>query len=448
MRAVNIIAKKRDGAPLSRSEIAHFVQGYTRGEVQDYQAAAWLMAICCRGMNRREISDLTLEMAHSGDLLDLTDVAPNAVDKHSTGGVGDKVSLVVGPIVASLGLPVAKMSGRGLGFSGGTLDKLESINGFRADLTTQEFLDQVGAINLVISGQSLSLAPADGKLYALRDVTGTVPCLPLIASSIMSKKLASGAKSIVLDVKAGKGAFMRTVEEALRLAETMVEIGYDAGRKVTALISDMNQPLGWAVGNALELREAIDTLHEGGPSDFRQHCLVVASELLLLGNVAASSDAALDKAQNALGSGAAWEKFVLLVKAQGGDLRQVEDPEKLAKAPLVRATPAPQSGFLGGLDAGEVGLAAVELGAGRARKGDPIDHTVGVVVHYKVGDFVEAGTPLFTIHANDEAKHATAEKRLLAAHTFSDQPVEPYPLFYRRISSSQILGRRAQSEIN
>jgi pyrimidine-nucleoside phosphorylase len=448
MRAVNIIAKKRDGAPLSRSEIAHFVQGYTRGEVQDYQAAAWLMAICCRGMNRREISDLTLEMAHSGDLLDLTDVAPNAVDKHSTGGVGDKVSLVVGPIVASLGLPVAKMSGRGLGFSGGTLDKLESINGFRADLTTQEFLDQVGAINLVISGQSLSLAPADGKLYALRDVTGTVPCLPLIASSIMSKKLASGAKSIVLDVKAGKGAFMRTVEEALRLAETMVEIGYDAGRKVTALISDMNQPLGWAVGNALELREAIDTLHEGGPSDFRQHCLVVASELLLLGNVAASSDAALDKAQNALGSGAAWEKFVLLVKAQGGDLRQVEDPEKLAKAPLVRATPAPQSGFLGGLDAGEVGLAAVELGAGRARKGDPIDHTVGVVVHYKVGDFVEAGTPLFTIHANDEAKQATAEKRLLAAHTFSDQPVEPYPLFYRRISSSQILGRRAQSEIN
>jgi pyrimidine-nucleoside phosphorylase len=448
MRAVNIIAKKRDGAPLSRSEIAHFVQGYTRGEVQDYQAAAWLMAICCRGMNRREISDLTLEMAHSGDLLDLTDVAPNAVDKHSTGGVGDKVSLVVGPIVASLGLPVAKMSGRGLGFSGGTLDKLESINGFRADLTTREFLDQVGAINLVISGQSLSLAPADGKLYALRDVTGTVPCLPLIASSIMSKKLASGAKSIVLDVKAGKGAFMRTVEEALRLAETMVEIGYDAGRKVTALISDMNQPLGWAVGNALELREAIDTLHEGGPSDFRQHCLVVASELLLLGNVAASSDAALDKAQNALGSGAAWEKFVLLVKAQGGDLRQVEDPEKLAKAPLVRATPAPQSGFLGGLDAGEVGLAAVELGAGRARKGDPIDHTVGVVVHYKVGDFVEAGTPLFTIHANDEAKHATAEKRLLAAHTFSDQPVEPYPLFYRRISSSQILGRRAQSEIN
>jgi pyrimidine-nucleoside phosphorylase len=448
MRAVNIIAKKRDGAPLSRSEIAHFVQGYTRGEVQDYQAAAWLMAICCRGMNRREISDLTLEMAHSGDLLDLTDVAPNAVDKHSTGGVGDKVSLVVGPIVASLGLPVAKMSGRGLGFSGGTLDKLESINGFRADLTTREFLDQVGAINLVISGQSLSLAPADGKLYALRDVTGTVPCLPLIASSIMSKKLASGAKSIVLDVKAGKGAFMRTVEEALRLAETMVEIGYDAGRKVTALISDMNQPLGWAVGNALELREAIDTLHEGGPSDFRQHCLVVASELLLLGNVAASSDAALDKAQNALGSGAAWEKFVLLVKAQGGDLRQVEDPEKLAKAPLVRATPAPQSGFLGGLDAGEVGLAAVELGAGRARKGDPIDHTVGVVVHYKVGDFVEAGTPLFTIHANDEAKQATAEKRLLAAHTFSDQPVEPYPLFYRRISSSQILGRRAQSEIN
>jgi pyrimidine-nucleoside phosphorylase len=448
MRAVDIIAKKRDGGHLSRNEIAHFVQGYARGEVADYQAAAWLMAICCRGMNRQEICDLTLEMAHSGDLLELTDVAPNAVDKHSTGGVGDKVSLVVGPIVASLGLPVAKMSGRGLGFSGGTLDKLESIYGFRADLTTREFLDQLGAIGLVISGQSLSLAPADGKLYALRDVTGTVPCLPLIASSIMSKKLASGAKSIVLDVKAGKGAFMRSEEEALRLAETMVEIGYDAGRKVTALISDMNQPLGWAVGNALELREAIDTLHEGGPTDFRQHCLVVAAELLRLGNVATSSDVALEKAQNALGSGAAWEKFVSFVTAQGGDVRQVDDPEMLGKAQLIRATPAPKSGYLGALDAREVGLAAVGLGAGRARKGDPIDHTVGIVVHYKVGDFVEAGTPLFTIHANNEEKHAAAEKRLLAAHAFSDHPVERYPLFYRRISSSQILGRRVHSEIN
>jgi pyrimidine-nucleoside phosphorylase len=442
MRTIDIIAKKRDGGELTREEIAFFVQGYTRGEIPDYQAAAWLMAIYWRGMSRRETADLTLEMAHSGDMLDLSQVAPNAVDKHSTGGVGDKVSLVVVPLVAALGLPVAKMSGRGLSFSGGTLDKLESMRGFRADLTTQEFLAQVRQVGLVISGQSLELAPADGKLYALRDVTATVACLPLIASSIMSKKLAGGARAILLDVKTGKGAFMQSEAEALRLAETLVEIGYDAGRQVTALISDMNQPLGYAVGNALELREAIDTLHEGGPADYRQHCLVIAAELLRLGGVATSSDEGLEKAQAALASGAAWEKFLALVRAQGGDVRQVENPDLLPHARLVQATPAPRSGYLAELDARQVGLAAVELGAGRARKGDPIDYAVGVIVHYKVGEYVEAGTPLFTVHANDEAKLAAAEARLLAAHTFSDEPVPPYPLFYRRLSSSAILGRR------
>jgi pyrimidine-nucleoside phosphorylase len=444
MRAVDIIVKKRHGGELTHQEIAFFIQGYTHGEIPDYQVAAWLMAICCRGMSRRETSNLTLEMAHSGDVLDLSQVAPRAVDKHSTGGVGDKVSLVVVPLVASLGLPVAKMSGRGLHFSGGTLDKLESIDGFRADLTTEEFLDQVRQVGLVISGQSLTLAPADGKLYALRDVTGTVACLPLIASSIMSKKLASGAQAMVLDVKVGKGAFMKTEQEALRLAETMVEIGYDAGRQVTALISDMNQPLGWAVGNALELREAIDTLHEGGPGDFREHCLVVAAELLRLGGVVTSTDAGLEKAQMALASGAAWEKLVALVEAQGGDVRQVENPDLLPQARLVQATPTPKSGYLAEIDAQEVGLAAVDLGAGRTRKGEAIDHAVGVILHYKVGDSVEKNTPLFTIHANDEQKLAAAEARLLAAHNFSDEPVEPYPLFYRRVSSTGIMGRRKQ----
>jgi pyrimidine-nucleoside phosphorylase len=364
------------------------------------------------------------------------------VDKHSTGGVGDKVSLVVVPLVAALGLPVAKMSGRGLGFSGGTLDKLESIRGFRADLATHEFLDQVRQVGLVISGPSLDLAPADGKLYALRDVTATVPCLPLIASSIMSKKIAGGAHAILLDVKMGQGAFMQTEEEALHLAETMVAIGYDVGRQVTALISDMNQPLGWAVGNALELREAIDTLHEGGPGDFREHCLVVAAELSQLGGVAASTNQGLEQAQTALSSGAAWEKLVALVRAQGGDVSQIENPDHLPHARLVQATPAPRSGYLAELDARQVGLAAVALGAGRARKEEAIDHAVGVVVHYKVGEYVEAGTPLFTVHANDETRLAEAETRLLAAHTFSNEPVEPYPLFYRRVSSSAILGRR------
>ena len=443
MRAVDIIVKKRDGGELTRNEIAHIVRGYADGKVPDYQAAAWLMAVFLRGMNAREVHDLTLEMAQSGDMLSLDIIAPTATDKHSTGGVGDKVSLVVAPLVASLGLPVAKMSGHGLGFSGGTLDKLESISGFRTDLSTEEFLDQLQKVGLVVSGQSLTLAPADGKLYELRDVTGTVPSLPLIASSIMSKKIASGAKTIVLDVKTGKGAFMKTEKEAIRLAEVMVEIGYDAGRNVTALISDMNQPLGWAVGNALELREAIDTLHEGGPPDFRQHCLVVSAELLHLGGMAPTTDAALEIAQAALASGAAWEKFVALVRAQGGDVRVVENPDLLPQARFVQATPAPKSGYLAELDAEKVGLATVDLGAGRTKKGDAVDHAVGVIVHYKVGEFVESDTPLFTIHANDRSALASAEKKTLSAHRFSEHPVEPYPLFYRRISSREILGRRS-----
>jgi pyrimidine-nucleoside phosphorylase len=434
MRAIDVIAKKRDGGELSREEIEFFVQGYTQGEIADYQAAAWLMAVYLQGMTDRETNDLTAAMAHSGDVLDLKDVAPFAVDKHSTGGVGDKVSLVVAPLVAACGMPVAKVTGRGLGFSGGTVDKLESIPGYRTDLSEAEFKAQLKEIGIVLTGQSADLAPADRKLYALRDATGTIDCIPLIVSSIMSKKLAAGADAIVLDVKTGNGAFMKTLEDAEALAEAMVRLGSQAGRRVVALISDMNQPLGWAVGNALEVREAISTLHESGPADFREHCMVVAAEMLMLGGKADDANAALTLALETLASGAAWRKFRQLVEAQGGDVHYIEEPDRLPKARLIEPVPAPRSGYLAGVNAAEVGMAVVELGGGRVKKGDPIDHSVGVIVHYKVGDLVQKDTPLFTIHADDEAKLAAARERVLAAHTFSNAPVQRLPLFYRRVA--------------
>lgn len=445
MHAVDIIAKKRNGIELSREEIEFFVQGYTRGKVPDYQAAAWLMAVCLRGMTDRETHDLTLTMAYSGDVLDLKDIAPFAVDKHSTGGVGDKVSLVVAPLVAACGLPVAKMTGRGLGFSGGTVDKLESIPGYRADLSVAEFKAQLEEIGIVLTGQSADLAPADRKLYALRDVTATVESIPLIVGSIMSKKLAAGADAIVLDVKMGNGAFMKTPEDAEALAQAMVRLGSQAGRRVVALISDMNQPLGWAVGNALEVREAINTLHEGGPADLREHCLVVAAEMLALGGKPppqspptlggkAGTSEALTLASETLASGAAWRKFRELVEAQGGDVRYVDEPARLPQARLIESVPSPRGGYLTGVNAAEVGKAVVELGGGREEINDLIDHSVGVLVHHKVGDLVQKSTPLFTVHANDEAKLAAARERVLAAHVFSDEPVRRLPLFYRRFA--------------
>jgi pyrimidine-nucleoside phosphorylase len=435
MHATDIIAKKRDGGELSQEEIEFFIQGYTRGDIPDYQASAWLMAVYLQGMSERETRDLTLAMAHSGDTLDLKDVVPFAVDKHSTGGVGDKVSLVVAPLVAACGMPVAKMTGHGLGFSGGTVDKLESIPGYRTDLSDAEFKAQLTQVGIVLTGQSADLAPADRKLYGLRDVTATVESMPLIISSIMSKKLAAGTDAIVLDVKTGHGAFMKTLEDAEALAEALVRLGKQAGRRVVALISDMNQPLGWAVGNALELREAIVTLHEGGPADFREHCMVVAAEMLLLGGKAADTSSALTLALETLSSGAAWRKFREMVEAQGGDVRTIEDPDLLPQAELIKPVPAPRSGYLSGLNAAEAGLAVVDLGGGRRKKGDPIDHSVGVIVHYKVGDLVQKDTPLFTIYANDPERLAAAEERMLAAHAFSDTPVQRLPLFYRRIAS-------------
>jgi pyrimidine-nucleoside phosphorylase len=336
--------------------------------------------------------------------------------------------------VAACGLPVAKMTGRGLGFTGGTVDKLESIPGYRTDLSDAEFRAQLEAIGVVLTGQSADLAPADRKLYALRDVTATVSSIPLIVSSIMSKKIAAGADGIVLDVKVGHGAFMKTLESAEELAEAMVHLGTEAGRRVVALISDMNQPLGWAVGNALEVKEAINLLHEGGPADLREHCLVVAAEMLVLSGKVADASDALTLALETLSSGAAWQKFKELVEAQGGDVRAIEEPERLPQAKLIEPVPAPRSGYLAELNAVEVGEAVVELGGGREKKGDPIDHSVGVVVHYKVGDLVQKGTPLFTVHASDEEKLAGARERVLAAHSFSDMPVQRLPIFYKRVA--------------
>jgi len=435
LRAVDIITKKRDGGELSQAEINFFIEGLTSGAVPDYQAAAWAMAVYFKGMTARETTHLTLAMAASGDVLDLSDTVPLAVDKHSTGGVGDKVTLVVEPLVASCGVPVGKMSGRGLSFSGGTIDKLESIPGFRVALTTAEFKQQLRKIGVVLTGQSGNLAPADGKLYALRDVTGTVNSIPLIASSVMSKKIAGGAQAIVLDVKVGTGAFMPNLAEATKLAAAMVAIGKHAGRKAVALISDMNQPLGHAVGNALEVREAIDTLHGGGPADFREHCLEVAAHLLVLAKHSRTPKAARVELVAALDGGAAWAKFKQLVAAQGGDVGVVEHPERLATASLIEVVAAPRTGWLRQIDAREIGLSAVDLGAGRATKADAIDHAVGLVIHHKVGDRVKKGEPLFTVHANDAGRLAAAKKRVLAAHVFSPRAVKPLPLFYKTLKS-------------
>lgn len=433
MRAVDIIVKKRDGEELSREEIGFFVQGFTRGDIPDYQVAAWAMAVLLNGMTDRETTDLTLAMANSGETLDLSSVVAIAVDKHSTGGVGDKTTLVVEPVVASCGLPVGKMSGRGLGFSGGTLDKMESIPGYRTNLSREEFMAQLGRIGLVLTGQSGDLAPADGKLYALRDVTGTVQSIPLIASSVMSKKIAAGAQAIVLDVKVGVGAFMKTLPDAERLSKLMVAIGKLSGRRVVALLSDMNQPLGCAVGNGLELREAIDTLHGAGPEDFREHCLTVAGHMLTLGNRVKTIAEGRQMAEEALSNGKGWSMFRTLVQAQGGNVQYVDEPERLPKATLVETVSSPRSGWLSMIDAREVGEAAVELGAGRAKKTDLIDYAVGFVIHHKVGEHVKAGEALFTIHANDPARMEEARERVLQAHGWSDKVCQPLPLFYNVI---------------
>jgi pyrimidine-nucleoside phosphorylase len=430
MKAVDIIIKKRDKQELSKEEINFFIQGIANNEIPDYQAAAWAMAVLLNDMTDQETTDLTMAMAHSGQMIDLSHVIPNEVDKHSTGGVGDKTTLVVEPTVSACGLPVAKMSGRGLGFSGGTLDKMESIPGFRTQLSEEEFIHLLKTTGLVLAGQTADLAPADGKLYALRDVTGTVPSIPLIASSIMSKKIAGGAHAIVLDVKVGLGAFMKNLEDARQLSRLMVSIGKLSGRKVVAILSDMNQPLGNAVGNALEVKEAIATLHGHGPADFTAHCVEVASTMLVVGGKAANLEEARKTVEQTLASGRSWEQFRKLVINQGGDVAYVDDPEKLAKAPFIEVVPAPRDGYIQEINAQVVGETSVDLGAGRVKKDDPIDSAVGIIIQHKVGDQVKEGEPLFTIHANDPKKLAAARERLLGAHVIENQACAPLPLFY------------------
>lgn len=434
MRAIDIITKKRDGGELTAEEVGFFVRGITTGEIPDYQASAWAMAVLFRGMTLRETTDLTLALARSGGQLDLAGVAPGAVDKHSTGGVGDKTTLVVGPIAAACGIPFIKMSGRGLGASGGTIDKLESIPGFRTALSREEILERVRTVGLVVCSQTEELAPADGKLYALRDVTGTVPSLPLIAASVMSKKIAAGAPAIVLDVKAGSGAFMPTVAEAVQLARWMVRIGLRAGRRTVALVSGMFQPLGNAVGNALEVREAIETLNGGGPEDFRRHCVTIAAHMLRLSGRAPDLRSGQLMAEESLHGGGAMAKFRALLASQGGDESICADPGMLPSAPNRSTLAAESSGFLARADAGIIGAASVRLGAGRARKGDAVDPSVGFVLHAKVGDRVRKGDPLCEIHASSPESLAQAAEELRPAFAIRRAKVERLPLFYRTIS--------------
>jgi len=433
MRMIDIIEKKRDGRELTTAEIHWFINGVTQDTIPDYQSSALMMAIYIQGMNRRETVDLTLAIVDSGEKLDLHDVADFVVDKHSSGGVGDKTTLAVQPLVAACGVPVGKMSGRGLGSSGGTLDKMESFSGWRLDLSLAQFKQQLAEIGLVLAGQTAVLAPADGKLYALRDVTGTVASVPLIAASIMSKKLAAGADGIVLDVKLGSGAFVPTVDAARELAQIMVNIGKDAGRKTVALLSDMNQPLGHAIGNALEVKEALATLRGQGPPDFWAHCLETAGNMILIAGQAGDLVKAKEMVTMVRDNGRALQKFRQMVEAQGGDGRQVDNPELLPQARLVKPIRAPQTGTIAALDTGKIGWAAVHLGAGRLVKTDQIDHAVGFILPAKVGSHYQAGEVIGEVHANDETKLQKAAEEVLAAITWSEEAVEPLPHFYGRI---------------
>lgn len=402
MRMVDIIEKKRDGHELTTAEINFFIEGYTKGEIPDYQASALAMAIYFQDMNDRERADLTRAMVESGDTIDLSAIDGVKVDKHSTGGVGDTTTLVLAPLVASLGIPVAKMSGRGLGHTGGTIDKLESIAGFHVELTREQFIDLVNRDKVAVIGQSGNLTPADKKLYALRDVTGTVNSIPLIASSIMSKKIAAGADAIVLDVKTGDGAFMKTQEDAEKLAHAMVRIGNHVGRKTIAIISDMSQPLGFAIGNALEVKEAIETLQGKGPKDLTELVLTLGSQMVILAGKAKTTEEAKSMLKESISSGKALAKFKDFLTNQGGDASIVDDLSKLPQAKYKIELPAKQSGFVSRMIADEIGVASMILGAGRATKEDVIDLAVGLVLHKKVGDKVEEGESILTIYSNRE----------------------------------------------
>ncbi|MCI4137553.1 pyrimidine-nucleoside phosphorylase [Bacillus vallismortis] len=402
MRMVDIIIKKQNGKELTTEEIQFFVNGYTDGSIPDYQASALAMAIFFQDMSDRERADLTMSMVNSGETIDLSAIEGIKVDKHSTGGVGDTTTLVLAPLVAALDVPVAKMSGRGLGHTGGTIDKLEAIDGFHVELSKDEFIKLVNRDKVAVIGQSGNLTPADKKLYALRDVTGTVNSIPLIASSIMSKKIAAGADAIVLDVKTGAGAFMKTDEDAAELAKAMVRIGNNVGRQTMAVISDMSQPLGFAIGNALEVKEAIDTLKGEGPEDLHELVLTLGSQMVVLAKKANTLDEARAKLEEVMKNGKALEKFKDFLKNQGGDSSIVDDPSKLPQAAYQIDVPAKEAGFVSEIVADEIGVAAMLLGAGRATKEDEIDLAVGIMLRKKVGDKVEKGEPLVTLYANRE----------------------------------------------
>ena len=432
MRGYDIIKKKRDGEVLSEGEIRAFIEGYVCGEITDYQAAAFCMAIYFQGMNAAETTALTLAVRDSGDRLDFSRIHGIRVDKHSTGGVGDKTSLVVAPIVASLGVKVAKMSGRGLGHTGGTVDKLEAIPGFRTQLSTDEFERTVNEVGIAIVGQSAELAPADKKLYALRDVTATVDSIPLIASSIMGKKLAADDDCIVLDVKTGSGAFMKTLDKSRELAQLMVEIGKRAGKKMLALITDMDRPLGYAIGNTLEVVEAIETLRGNGPDDLTELCVTLATNMLYLAEKG-SMDECEAMVRESIASGAALKTLAAMVKAQGGDAELIEHPERFERAACEHIVKAPRDGYIARVDTEGYGTAALVLGAGRNTMEDKIDFAAGIRLIAKTGDYVRAGDPIATLYASDENLFAAAEQRLLAATTISDEQPAEAPLILERI---------------
>ncbi|KAA2393214.1 pyrimidine-nucleoside phosphorylase [Bacillus cereus] len=410
MRMVDIIAKKRDGKELTTEEIKFFINGYTDGSIPDYQVSALAMAIFFKDMTDRERADLTMAMVESGETIDLSAIEGIKVDKHSTGGVGDTTTLVLGPLVAALDVPVAKMSGRGLGHTGGTIDKLEAVEGFHVEITKEQFIDIVNRDKVAVIGQTGNLTPADKKIYALRDVTGTVNSIPLIASSIMSKKIAAGADAIVLDVKTGAGAFMKTEEDAKELAHAMVRIGNNVGRQTMAVISDMSQPLGFAIGNALEVKEAIDTLKGEGPEDLTELVLVLGSQMVVLAKKANTLEEAREMLIEVMKNGKATEKFKEFLNNQGGDSSIVDNPEKMPQAKYVIDVPAKTSGVISNIVADEIGIAAMLLGAGRATKEDEIDLAVGLMLRKKVGDAVKEGEPFVTIYANRENVEDVKEK--------------------------------------
>jgi len=427
MRMYDLIMKKKHGESLTDAEIRFLVNGYTKGEIPDYQMSAFLMAVCFQGMDETETLSLTMAMAESGEMLDLSAIYGMKADKHSTGGVGDKTSLILGPMVAALGVPVAKMSGRGLGHTGGTIDKLESFPGFSVAISNEKFIENVNRMKLSIIGQTADLAPADKMLYALRDVTATVDQLSLIASSIMSKKLAAGSDVIVLDVKAGSGAFMKTYEDARKLAETMVKIGNGAGRKTYGVISDMNQPLGYAVGNILEVKEAIEALKGNAPEDLKDACMTLASYMLLGACRVKDVAEAREFLEETIRSGAALCKLAQFVEAQGGDKRYVYEPELFPKARITCEVKAQDDGYISAMNTEEIGLTSLILGGGRETKESKIDLTVGIVFEKKIGAKVSLGDTIAVLHANDEAKLSAAVTKLQNAITIGQTPVVPVP---------------------